>query len=90
MTCSNCGYEKCPLEANFCDCNPSDMNSFKIATWQHEANEWADVATNGLQLLKNVRDGIITIAEAIEDMEVDIINNRTNLKNLREKDLVKK
>lgn len=27
------------------------------SSWRHVANEWADVATNGLQWLKNLRDG---------------------------------
>lgn len=34
----------------------------------HLCNEWADAATNGLQWLKNVRDGASTIDEAIASM----------------------
>lgn len=36
---------------------------------EHAANEWADIATNGYQWLKNVRDGISTFDEALADME---------------------
>lgn len=42
----------------------SDLNS-----WKHIANEYADAATNGLQWLKNVRDGFSTTAEGIAEME---------------------
>ena len=38
----------------------------------HIVNEWADSATNGLQWLKNVRDGITDIDEAIAEMVKDI------------------
>lgn len=31
--------------------------------WKHIANEWADEATNGVQYLRNVRDGISTPEE---------------------------
>ncbi|WP_186163401.1 hypothetical protein [Burkholderia gladioli] len=40
--------------------------------WRHIANEWADVATNGIQAVKNVRDGIDTADEAIARLKVDI------------------
>ncbi len=40
-----------------------------LSAISHESNEWADVATNGLQWLKNVRDGISTIDDAVADME---------------------
>lgn len=41
-------------------------------TWQHAANEWADAATNGIQALKNVRDGISTADECIALLQADI------------------
>lgn len=37
--------------------------------WQHQANEWADTATSGLQWLKNIKDGISTPQDAINKME---------------------
>ncbi|WP_244125347.1 hypothetical protein [Burkholderia gladioli] len=40
--------------------------------WRHIANEWADVATNGIQAVKNVRDGVDTADEAIARLKVDI------------------
>ena len=43
-----------------------------MKTWQHAANEWADAATNGLQWLRNVRDGISTTEEAIKALQSDI------------------
>lgn len=35
---------------------------------RHKINEWADMATNGLQWLKNIRDGISTVDAAIASM----------------------
>ncbi|WP_186076368.1 hypothetical protein [Burkholderia gladioli] len=40
--------------------------------WRHIANEWADVATNGIQAVKNVRDGVDTADEAIARLKTDI------------------
>ena len=34
----------------------------------HAANEWADMATSGIQWLRNVRDGISTPEQALENM----------------------
>ena len=45
-----------------------------MKTWQHAANEWADAATNGLQWLRNVRDGISTTEEAIVALQSDIVH----------------
>lgn len=47
-----------------------------VAHWQlermrHIANEWADMATNGPQYLRNVRDGICTIDEALAGLAKD-------------------
>ncbi len=39
---------------------------------RHVANEWADAATNGLQWLRNIRDGISTPEDAINRMEDNI------------------
>ncbi|WP_157733213.1 TFIIB-type zinc ribbon-containing protein [Bosea sp. AS-1] len=36
---------------------------------KHEANEWADLASTGFQWLKNIRDGISTVDDAITNME---------------------
>lgn len=35
----------------------------------HAANEWADCACNGLQWLRNIRDGISNVEDAIANME---------------------
>jgi len=43
---------------------------------QHQANEWADIATSGLQWLRNLRDGIATPQVAIENMECLIADLR--------------
>jgi hypothetical protein len=36
--------------------------------WRHVANEWADMATSGLQWLRNIKDGISTVDDALENM----------------------
>lgn len=46
----------------------------------HMANEWADMASNGLQWLRNIRDGVSTTTEALDEMQanyVRIMNLRT-------------
>lgn len=43
---------------------------------RHEANEWADCSVNGLQWLRNIRDGISTPQEAIKDIEKNIAHCR--------------
>ena len=42
------------------------------AYWPHVINEWADVAYNGVQWLRNIRDGISTAEEAIENMNTGL------------------
>jgi hypothetical protein len=37
--------------------------------WRHAANEWADMATSGIQWIKNLRDKICTHEAALENME---------------------
>ncbi len=46
---------------------------------RHSANEWADMATNGLQWIRNIVDGISDPKAALKDMEL-------NLKHCREVD----
>lgn len=43
-----------------------------LRAYQFAANEWADIATNGTQYLRNVRDGICTPDEAIANMCRDV------------------
>ena len=43
-----------------------------VADWAHASNEWADTATNGLQWLLNVKDGISDIDAAILSIKADI------------------
>lgn len=37
--------------------------------WRHIANEWADVATSGLQWLRNIKGGASTVDAALANME---------------------
>lgn len=41
-------------------------------TTDHIANEWADMATNGIVWLRNIRDGISTPVEALTEMESNL------------------
>ena len=36
--------------------------------WKHVANEWADMATNGIQYMRNVKEGITTFDKALEGL----------------------
>ena len=51
------------LEANLAEC-------------EHVANEWSDVATNGLQWLKNIQHNVSTVDEALAALSGDIIHCR--------------
>lgn len=42
----------------------------------HRANEWADAAVNGLQWLRNIRDGVSGVDEAILEMESNVTRCR--------------
>lgn len=39
---------------------------------RHSANEWADMAINGIQWLRNTRDGISTMDEALASLAKDL------------------
>lgn len=41
----------------------------QVAELEHAANEWADACINGLQHLKNIRDGISLASVVIPNME---------------------
>ena len=41
----------------------------RVAELEHAANEWADACINGLQHLKNIRDGISLASAVIPNME---------------------
>ena len=41
-----------------------------------KANEWADMATNGIQWLRNIRDGIFTPDAALQEMESNLARIR--------------
>lgn len=43
-----------------------------VETTDHIANEWADMATNGIVWLRNIRDGISTPVEALTEMESNL------------------
>jgi len=55
-----------------------------MKTWQHAANEWADAATNGLQWVRNIRDGISTPEEAIAALQSDIAHAQSEQPELSE------
>jgi hypothetical protein len=42
----------------------------------HMANEWADMATNGIQWLRNIRDGVSAPAVALAEMEENLTRIR--------------
>ena len=44
------------------------------ASWRHSANEWADTAINAAQWIKNIRDGISTPEQALDNLEVCIVH----------------
>ncbi len=44
------------------------MQSWQLERMRHIANEWADMATNGLQWLRNIVDGTSEPAEALSNM----------------------
>lgn len=46
--------------------------------WRHAANEWADVATNGIVVLQNVRDGITTFDDAIAEWRKNVERARAS------------
>ncbi|URI08786.1 hypothetical protein MW290_24730 [Aquincola tertiaricarbonis] len=50
--------------------------AWQLERMRHIANEWADMATNGPQWLKNIRDGISTVPEALEALEKDYAHCR--------------
>jgi hypothetical protein len=42
----------------------------------HAGNEWADMATNGMQWVRNIQDGISTPEEALKGLESDLAHCR--------------
>jgi hypothetical protein len=44
--------------------------------WQHAANEWADMATNGIQWVRNISLGISTPEEALKNLEACLAHCR--------------
>ncbi len=44
---------------------------------RHSANEWADMATSGLQWLRNIVDGISDPKAALENMESNLVHCRS-------------
>jgi len=50
-----------------------------LARWElqrHAANEWADMACNGVQWIRNIRDGISTAEEALENLASNMTHCR--------------
>ncbi len=43
-----------------------------VQDWRHIANEWADATANGVQWLRNIRDGVCTAADALAIMESNV------------------
>ncbi|NMU89048.1 hypothetical protein HGQ98_04020 [Achromobacter ruhlandii] len=55
------------------------VNADFLASWEaqrHAGNEWADMATNGIQWMRNVRDGISTPEKALECLASDLAHCR--------------
>jgi len=48
---------------------PQPCDQSPAIDWRFLANEWADVATNGLQWLRNIKDNVSQPAQALENME---------------------
>jgi hypothetical protein len=48
---------------------PVAQEGSAVEAWKHAANEWADTATNGLQWLRNIAEGVSDVKAAIENME---------------------
>lgn len=53
-----------------------DALRVEVEELRHRSNGWADIATSGLQWLRNVRDGFSTPQTAIENMEALIADLR--------------
>lgn len=54
-------------------------NTLGDQDWRHVANEWADMATSGLHWLRNIRDGISTVEDALKNMEENLAHCRSLL-----------
>lgn len=49
-----------------------DAGEMAYESMRHQANEWADMATNGIQWIRNIKDGFSTPDEALADMFANI------------------
>lgn len=49
--------------------------------WRHVANEWADIATNGYQHLRNVEGGFSTPNECAAALKKEIDDMRASMRN---------
>lgn len=47
---------------------------WEVKAWQHVANEWADMATSGIQWLRNIQDGTSSVEDALRNM-ADCLNH---------------
>lgn len=61
-----------PAEAK----DPAPAMPNGVEARRHAANEWADMATNGVQWLRNIRAGISTADEALAEMESNLLRVR--------------
>lgn len=41
----------------------------QVSAYAHAANEWADMATAGIQWLRNIRDNLSNVPDALENMD---------------------
>lgn len=48
------------------------LEKFELKGRLHLVNEWADMATNGVQWLHNIKDGISTPDEALKEMSENL------------------
>lgn len=48
---------------------PAQASAWHLERMRHIANEWTDMAMNGVLWLRNIKDGISTVDEALRDMD---------------------
>lgn len=65
---------------------PAEAINAVFRAWDHASNEWADMATNGIQWLRNVADGASTPERALESLREQIKHCRAVTQSAREKE----
>jgi hypothetical protein len=55
---------------------PEQESVGNVEALRHSANEWADMAANGLQWVRNIAEGISETQEALSDLEANLVHCR--------------